>query len=178
MLMGMNNQNSKLINKANILKIVTMQGPVSRLDLHRITELSKMTISNLVSEYIEDGIMRIYESGAQKVGRKTEMLEGGTSGDDRLRRLRPGGGDRIVAKHASGDGPEKMHLMPEMLAAVSGYLRSDRRGCEGARDQPVFLQGLRSVCRSLSSERHIDASRVGFRGRPLGRVRRRSGKCG
>ena len=75
MSLGLNSQNSKLLNKSNILKIVTMHGPVSRLDLHDQTRLSKMTISNLVTEYLEEGVMRIVEEGGNRPGRKTELLE-------------------------------------------------------------------------------------------------------
>ena len=70
----MNHQSSKLLNKYDILKLVTIQGPISRLQLQKITGLSKMTISNLVREYVADGVIVSVESVGNGVGRKSEML--------------------------------------------------------------------------------------------------------
>ena len=70
----MNNRNSKLLNKAKIIKLVTMQSPISRQRLQELTGLSKMTISNLINEYVNEGVIRIGNSVSRGVGRKTEML--------------------------------------------------------------------------------------------------------
>jgi predicted NBD/HSP70 family sugar kinase len=70
----MNHQSSKLLNKYDILKLVTIQGPISRLQLQQITGLSKMTISNLVREYVDAGVIISEKKNGNSVGRKTEML--------------------------------------------------------------------------------------------------------
>ena len=66
----MNNRNSKLLNKAKIIKLVTMQSPISRQRLQELTGLSKMTISNLINEYVNEGVIRIGNSVSRGVGRK------------------------------------------------------------------------------------------------------------
>lgn len=71
----MNHHSSKLLNKYDILKLVTIQGPISRLQLQQITELSKMTISNLVREYIDQGVIVSEKSSGSGIGRKTEFLK-------------------------------------------------------------------------------------------------------
>ena len=43
------------------MKIIATQGPISRIKLSEITQLSKMTITNLVNEYISEGI--VFERG-------------------------------------------------------------------------------------------------------------------
>lgn len=71
----MNSQYSKAQNKASILKLVCMNGAISRLELHRRTGLSKMTVTNLVGEFIEAGIMRQCGYEDNGIGRKTELIE-------------------------------------------------------------------------------------------------------
>jgi len=73
---GISLQTSKLINKTSILKIVTMQGPVSRLQLHQLVGLSKMTISNLVTEYLEANILqKVAAASNGSAGRKTDLID-------------------------------------------------------------------------------------------------------
>ena len=74
-LRGVNIQQGKQSNKALLLKIIATQGPISRVKLSEITHLTKMTISNLVNEYINDGI--IYEKGIEEAstGRKPLLLQ-------------------------------------------------------------------------------------------------------
>jgi predicted NBD/HSP70 family sugar kinase len=77
MLDGVNLRVSKQINKDSILMITTMNGPISRLQLHQKTGLTKMTISNLVAEYIEDGILQAVSTGTEtnSVGRKADLID-------------------------------------------------------------------------------------------------------
>ncbi len=71
----MNSQYSKAQNKASIFRQVCINGTISRLELHRRTGLSKMTVTNLVGEFIEAGIMRQCGYEGNGVGRKTELIE-------------------------------------------------------------------------------------------------------
>lgn len=54
-----------------------MQDPVSRLQLHHVLGLSKMTISNLVTEYIEEGVLQTVSSGTANAsaGRRADLIE-------------------------------------------------------------------------------------------------------
>lgn len=71
---GLNSQHSKFLNKAVVLKIVSTQGPISRLRLSEITGLSKMTISNIVMDYIKDGIMSASDTENSVIGRKADLI--------------------------------------------------------------------------------------------------------
>lgn len=72
---GLNGQQAKQYNKALLLKIIATQGPISRVRLSKLTQLSKMTISNLVSEYIAEGV--VFEKGTEEsvAGRKPALLD-------------------------------------------------------------------------------------------------------
>lgn len=74
MIQGINNQHSKFFNKAVILKTVSTQGPISRLRLSEITGLSKMTISNIVMDYIKDGVMCAANTENSAIGRKADLI--------------------------------------------------------------------------------------------------------
>ena len=52
---GSNSQDIKQKNRALILKLVAVNQGISRVDLARITGLSKMTVGNLVTELMEEG---------------------------------------------------------------------------------------------------------------------------
>lgn len=56
------------------MKIIATQGPISRMKLSELTQLSKMTITNLVNEFISDGI--VFERGVYEAstGRKPVRL--------------------------------------------------------------------------------------------------------
>lgn len=71
----MNSQYSKALNKTSIFKLVCIHGAVSRLELHRYTGLSKMTVTNLVGEFIQAGLMRQCGTEGSGVGRRTELIE-------------------------------------------------------------------------------------------------------
>lgn len=72
---GVNSQKGKQSNKALLMKIIATQGPISRIRLSEVTQLSKMTITNLVNEFINDGI--VFESGIEDAltGRKPVLLD-------------------------------------------------------------------------------------------------------
>ncbi|MEM1484699.1 ROK family protein [Oscillospiraceae bacterium PP1C4] len=72
---GVNHQNMNETNKFLLLKAISTHGPISRIALSRQTKLSKMTITSLIGDYIDKGIVRecgICESSA---GRKPTLLE-------------------------------------------------------------------------------------------------------
>ena len=71
----MNSQATKTINKTLILKLACMHRIFSRLDLHNWSGLSKMTVTNLVCEFMEAGIMRMAGTESAGVGRKAELIE-------------------------------------------------------------------------------------------------------
>lgn len=71
----MNSQTTKTINKTVILKLACTHGTFSRLDLHKWSGLSKMTVTNLVSEFLSAGVMRMAGTEDTVIGRKAELME-------------------------------------------------------------------------------------------------------
>lgn len=73
---GINHTTSKISNRNQILKLVLINESVSRLELHQLTGLSKMTISNIVGEFLEEGIMQecTDENDIPSAGRKTKLV--------------------------------------------------------------------------------------------------------
>ena len=74
---GVNHQNMNGTNKFLLLKMIATQGPISRIRLSEKTGLSKMTVTALVNEYIEKGI--VYECGLSQnqgsSGRRPILLD-------------------------------------------------------------------------------------------------------
>ncbi len=67
----------KSINKKWILNIIRKKGPISRASISRITMLSRATISNIVSELIEEGfVIEAYTGNSIKGlgGKKPQLL--------------------------------------------------------------------------------------------------------
>lgn len=82
---GSNSQDIKQKNRILILKMIAINRGISRVDIARITGLSKMTVGNLVTELIEDGFVieqtytelkkrNLVDSAGSTSGRKPIML--------------------------------------------------------------------------------------------------------
>jgi len=50
---GSNSQRTKELNRALILKLISTKSPISRIELSKLTELSKMSVTNIVNELLE-----------------------------------------------------------------------------------------------------------------------------
>lgn len=50
---GSNSKSTKELNRALILKLISTKSPISRIELSKITQLSKMSVTNIVSELME-----------------------------------------------------------------------------------------------------------------------------
>lgn len=74
-MVGVNQQNMNGTNKFLLLKTIATQGPVSRIELSKKTGLSKMTVTTLIGEYIENGIIRECGTASAASGRKPTLLE-------------------------------------------------------------------------------------------------------
>lgn len=72
---GVNHRSMSENNKYQVLKAITTHGPLSRTQLCKYTNLSKMTITNFVNEYIQNNIVE--ESGQidSHTGRKPALLK-------------------------------------------------------------------------------------------------------
>lgn len=73
--MGVNHQSVKIKNKSLVLKKICTEGQISRIELARQTGLSKMSVTNIVNELIQDGFVTeqdeyIGNNGSATVGRK------------------------------------------------------------------------------------------------------------
>ncbi|WP_214893963.1 ROK family transcriptional regulator [Exiguobacterium sp. H66] len=62
-------------NRALVLRLIRMHQPISRVELAQRTNLTKPTVSNIVSELIADGLVTERELGVSNGGRKPIMLE-------------------------------------------------------------------------------------------------------
>ncbi|RKN70116.1 ROK family transcriptional regulator [Paenibacillus ginsengarvi] len=62
-------------NKALLLHLLYDQGPISRVELARLTGLSPSTVSMLIEESIGDGFVHEIGTVGGKVGRKMKMLD-------------------------------------------------------------------------------------------------------
>ncbi len=74
-MIGMNQQNMNGINKYILLKNIIINEPISRIELSHLTGLSKMTITGLIKEYMEAGIVRECGVAQSTGGRKRTYLQ-------------------------------------------------------------------------------------------------------
>jgi len=72
---GVNHQNMSETNKFLILKTIATCGPISRIELSKQTHLSKMTITSLIADFLQDGIVRECGTTASTAGRRPTLLE-------------------------------------------------------------------------------------------------------
>ena len=70
-----NSQKMKEINIENVLSIVRKYGVISRKDLVKKTELTTGTITNLITELLERGLIQEIGSGESAGGRKPILLQ-------------------------------------------------------------------------------------------------------
>jgi len=63
------------INKFILLKQIATQGPVSRIELTKRTDLSKMTVTAIVNEFISKGVVRECGASYSTGGRRPILLE-------------------------------------------------------------------------------------------------------
>lgn len=62
-------------NRALILRLIRLHQPVSRVELAKKTSLTNPTISNIVNELKEEGLINKWELGVSSGGRRPIMLE-------------------------------------------------------------------------------------------------------
>ncbi|MDR2786215.1 MAG: ROK family protein [Treponema sp.] len=71
---GVNHHSMNENNKYLILRTISMLSPCSRTQLCEYTKLSKMTITNIVNEYIRQGIVQEYGKLEASAGRRAGLL--------------------------------------------------------------------------------------------------------
>lgn len=73
---GMNNNNLKLQNRGLILKLLATHAPISRIELANQSRLTKMSVTNIISEFIEkDYVIEIPYEAKCNVGRTPIMID-------------------------------------------------------------------------------------------------------
>ena len=72
---AMNQQNMNGMNKYILLKNMIIYEPISRIELSRMTGLSKMTITGLVKEYMDANVIRECGLADSTGGRKRTYLQ-------------------------------------------------------------------------------------------------------
>lgn len=65
----------KKVNKEMVLNLIRERGPISRAELARITHMSSTSISRIVSEFSELGIVKETTEKSSGVGRKAVLLD-------------------------------------------------------------------------------------------------------
>jgi predicted NBD/HSP70 family sugar kinase len=76
---GSNHQSTKIQNRALVLKLICTGNDISRVDISRLTGLSRMSITNIVNELIEEGFVLELSAGSEQIqggaiGRKPVFL--------------------------------------------------------------------------------------------------------
>ena len=72
---GMNHTTLKNRNRGLVLSLIATSGELSRPDLVRLTGLTKMTITNIVGEMIEQGLVEEHHTESPTVGRSAALLD-------------------------------------------------------------------------------------------------------
>lgn len=72
---GMNHLTLRNRNRGLVLSLIATSGELSRPDLVRLTGLTKMTITNIVSELMEQNLVEERRSEAATVGRSAALLD-------------------------------------------------------------------------------------------------------
>ncbi len=62
------------LNQKAILRLAKYQGPLSRAEMADLTGLSSTTVSSLVHEFIDEGVLEEVGEGASRGGRKPVLL--------------------------------------------------------------------------------------------------------
>jgi len=64
----------RLINRTNVINIIREKAPISRSEISKLSGLKKSTISSIVGELIEDGLIYEDSLGESTIGRKPIIL--------------------------------------------------------------------------------------------------------
>lgn len=64
----------KSLNKSTIMNVIRLQGPISRAEIAKLTKLTPPTVTNIVGELLESGLVIESELGESSGGRKPIML--------------------------------------------------------------------------------------------------------
>ncbi|MDR6227216.1 ROK family transcriptional regulator [Desmospora profundinema] len=64
----------KSINKSTILNVIRLHGPISRAEIAKMTTLTPPTVTNIVGELLESGVVLESELGESTGGRKPILL--------------------------------------------------------------------------------------------------------
>lgn len=70
----------KSLNKSTILNIIRLHGPISRAEIAKMTRLTPPTVTNIVSELLQDRLIVESNLGISTGGRKPIMLKINSSG--------------------------------------------------------------------------------------------------
>lgn len=65
----------KSINKSAILNIIRLQGPISRSEIAKVTRLTSPTVTNIVAELLQSGLVVESDRGESTGGRKPILLK-------------------------------------------------------------------------------------------------------
>src|SRR6266508_174251 len=71
---GRNLGDVKLINRAVIFRTIREMGPISRADLAKISRLNPATVTHIIRELFEQGIVEEVGLGESRGGRRSSLL--------------------------------------------------------------------------------------------------------
>ncbi len=71
---GKNSQEMRKANRALVLEILHAQSPISRSEIAEITGLTRATVTNIIKEFFELGLVEEVKTVSTSVGRKKRLL--------------------------------------------------------------------------------------------------------
>jgi len=73
--LGMNNEDVQRLNRCLVIQLLLEKNPISRVELAKRTGLKKATITNIINEFIEMGIIEEKGQMVGEYGRKTDVIK-------------------------------------------------------------------------------------------------------
>lgn len=69
-----NSKTNKVLNRNTVLKMLALNAPVSRIELSKITGLTKMSLTNIISEFMDKGYVKEIGLDLSAAGKRKPIL--------------------------------------------------------------------------------------------------------
>lgn len=124
----------KAINRAAILNVIKARGPIARMDIARLTNLSPATVTGLTAALIKDGLILEKQEGDSRGGRRPILLALDASGayvvgiklaeDDATLALTDLNAQIVARQTVRLTAPSPQHVCKLLAGAVRELLRA------------------------------------------------------
>ncbi|MDE7330726.1 MAG: ROK family protein [Lachnospiraceae bacterium] len=136
-MIGMNQQNMNGINKYILLKNIIINEPISRIELSHLTGLSKMTVTGLIKEYMDAGIVQECGMADSTGGRRRTYLQ--VAPESLL----------TLGIHVGRD-----NLNVGIINLKGQIIQSESMELSAMENNDIFLKGLFLLCDRLMQTRY------------------------